>query len=122
MYSVYTCADFLATLHVQGATEIPMNSLRSYVGIQKISKLHHSMYELHSNATIYWEVPRKESYKVVLLILALRSHRELAVRLLSEAIQHVTSYAEFELLLEIAFALANDHGMTPLSCTSFPLC
>jgi hypothetical protein len=61
-------------------------------------------------------------YEVVLLILALRSHRELAVRLLSEAIQHVTSYAEFELLLEIAFALANDHGMTPLSCTSFPLC
>ena len=44
------------------------------------------------------------------IIVGLPSHRELAVRFLSEAIQHVSSYAEFELLLEIAFALANDHG------------
>ena len=41
------------------------------------------------------------------------------MRFLADAIQHVSSYAEFELLLEIAFALANDHGrkicITPFS-------
>lgn len=33
------------------------------------------------------------------------------MRLISEALQTVTTYAQFELVLEIAFALANDHGM-----------
>lgn len=36
--------------------------------------------------------------------------RELAVRCIYESTQVVSSYTDFELLLEIAFALSNDHG------------
>ena len=43
-------------------------------------------------------------------LIPLSPPRELAVRCIYESTQVVTSYTDFELLLEIAFALANDHG------------
>ena len=36
--------------------------------------------------------------------------RDLANRVIPEALQTVNNLGQFELLLEIAFALANDHG------------
>lgn len=44
--------------------------------------------------------------------------RELAVRCIYESTQVVTSYTDFELLLEIAFALSNDHGKGQVSTKS----
>lgn len=42
------------------------------------------------------------------------SSRDLAIRYIAEAAPTVTNYGEFDLLLEIAFSLANDHGKLPL--------
>ena len=36
--------------------------------------------------------------------------REAAVRTIIDASQYVTSYSEFELILEIVYALSSDHG------------
>ena len=38
------------------------------------------------------------------------SPRELAVRYIIEAIHTISTYAEYELLVEITFAMANDIG------------
>ena len=42
--------------------------------------------------------------------------RDMANRIVPEALQTVENLGQFEFLLEIAFSLANDHGEITLSC------
>ena len=40
------------------------------------------------------------------------THRDIALRIIPDAVQSITNFADFDLLLDIVFALAADYGMS----------